>query len=372
MPRQEALDGDIHLMPGRQKDGKDYYRLRYRDAAGKVRWTGLGRGTNKELNERAREFRKSLEQGPEPVARGRSRTVSQAWEAYRNDRLRDLRKSTRQGYESIWRRHLEAPLGSLAVREVARDRLRGILDGNAELSVKTRNHLLETMKAFFAYCEQQGFATRNPARDIAKLRTPEPAKLAATGPDINALKTELETNWSRQDFLLIWVLEVSGLRLGEALALQWSDMMGRGWRLAQIDVRQDFVRGEVGPTKTEASKRSVPITPRLRDALELTFNQRGAKPGDFVFTADDGTTPLGGDNWRKRVFTLASRRACVSFKLKDLRDHAITRWVESGDMNLLEVQEIAGHTQPQTTMGYFRRSGASIAKARKAAERMGL
>jgi integrase len=370
MPRQEALDGDIQRMPGREKAGRDYYRLRYRDAAGDVRYAGLGRGTNKELNERARGIRDGVATNKPPAPRGGKRTVAQAWSDYQRDWMQDLRKSTQQGYASIWRQHLEPHLANLTVREVSRDRLREVLEETTKggLSTKTRNHVLEVMKAFFGFCVDKGLAGTNPATGIKKKKASEPAKIAATGPDISALKRELDG----QDLLLVWLLEVSGLRFGEALGLQWTDLMGKGWRRRAVQVRQDFVRGEVGYTKTDPSKRTVPITPRLADALATMFNQRNAQPEDFVFTKTDGKKPMGGDDWRKRVFKPASKRAGVRFQIKDLRDHAITRWVESGDMNLLEVQEVAGHTQAQTTMGYFRRSGTSLKKARDAAERAAL
>lgn len=376
MPKQEPLGPGIFAHLGRERDGKAYYRLKYKDGAGHSRWTGLGRGTNREINERAREFLRQLEStAGEPVVRGGQKTVAQAWAEYEGDRLRDLRKSTRQSYASIWRRHLEPNLAELPVRKVTRDRLREVLDtSTAELSVRTRNHVLEVMKAFFAWCVDPGYVSTNPAAKIAKIRGPEPVKLAATPADVHALLRELEENWSRQDYLLVWTLAVSGLRFGEALALRWGDLFKNGWKNQEIVVCQDFVRGQVGAVKTKKSERTVPITERLRDALQTEYHQRQyagpVSKDDYVFTNGAGK-PLCGDDWRKRVFTPASKKACTHFRIKDLRDFAITRWVESGDMNLLEVQEVAGHTQAQTTMGYFRRSGMSIDKARKATESLG-
>lgn len=374
MPRQVRLNEGIHAMPGREdRNGRPYYRLRYRDRDGKARWHGLGRGTNQELNDRADDFRKSIEGGKDTRPRKMSMTVAQAWESYETRRVKDLRKSTGQGYASIWRRHLEPRLGDLPLRAVSEERLREVLDdATKDLSAKTRNHVLELMKAFFAWCVNKGLAGHNPASGISKKDVPLPVKLSATGPDISALKRDLEADWDRQDFLLVWLLEVTGVRFGEALGLRWGDLMERGWRPRVARIRRDYVRGEDGATKTHASKRTVPLTSRLADALALMMNQREAQPEDYVFLGKDGKRPLCGDDWRKKVFKPASVKAGVRFHIKDLRDYAITRWVESGDMNLLEVQEVAGHTQAQTTMGYFRRSGTSQAKARKAMERAAL
>lgn len=373
MPKQERLDSGILLVPGRQKAGRDYYRLRYYDAAGKVRYHGLGRGTNKELNARAREHLRLVAGGHEPVVRGRSKTVAQAWELYEGDRLCDLQKSTRQGYQSIWRKHLEPHIGGLPLRKVSKVRLREVIEDTCEgLSPKTRAHVIEVMKSFFEWCVGRNLILSNPAAEIPKGRPIPVQKSSITGPKINALMDELEG----RDRLLVWLLRVTGLRYGEALALQWQDFMVDGWSEAKVYVSRDFVRGVVGPTKTKMSERAVSLTPRLRDALQTVYSNAKCddpdfKETDFVWANGNGR-PMCGDDWRKRVFTPAAKRAHVNFTIKDLRDYAITQWVQSGDMNLLEVQRLAGHTQPQTTMRYFRyKERTTLDKGRKAHERLG-
>jgi len=374
MPRQERLNAGIHIHAGREdRAGRPYYRLRYRDRDGKARWAGLGRGTNREINQRAEEFLRGLEGGQEPIPRSRSMTACQAWAWYETDRLADLQKSTRQGYKSIWNKHLAPGIGELPVRQVSTARLREVLDETtAGLGHKTRAHIIEVMKAFFAWCQGKNITSHNPAASISKGRPPAPQKRTITGPRINALMDELDG----MDRLLVWLLRVSGLRYGEALALQWQDFQRGGWRESKVYVSRDCVRGVVGPTKTKASERAVPLTPRLRDALMTAWTQR--REGDRDFSDSDYVwgngkgQPMCGDNWRKRVFMPAAKRAHVDFTIKDLRDYAITEWVRAGNMNLLEVQTLAGHSQPQTTAGYFRNEErTTLDKGRKAHERLG-
>jgi len=386
MPRQESLNSGIHAMPGREdRQGHPYYRLRYRDRDGHPRWAGLGRGTNRELNQRADDFLRGLDGGQDPVPRGMSKTVSQAWTLYEADRLCDLQKSTRQGYKSIWRKHLEPRIGELPVRKVSKARLREVLDETTVgLSGKTRAHIIEVMKAFLGWCVEHGLASHNPAGGISKGNPEGGEKRSITGPKINAVLDELgERTWRTQgpgrtltrDQMLVYLLSVTGLRFGEALALQWQDFMVRGWRASEVHISRDFVRGVIGPPKTKMSIRTVPLTGRLRDAIQLQYSLATEQPDfdkkNYVFSNGKGK-PLCGDDWRKRVFTPAAKRAHVDFTIKDLRDYAITQWVASGTMNLLEVQTLAGHTQPQTTMRYFRNDPTTtLSKGRKAAENMG-
>lgn len=382
MPRQERLNNGIQVMSGREdRQGRPYHRLKYRDRDGHARWHGLGRGTNRDLNLRAAEYLRGLEGDREPIVRGMTKTAAQAWTLYEADHVCDLEKSTRQGYASIWRRHLKPHIGELPVRKVTKVRLREVLDETAaDLADKTTAHIIEVMKAFFAWCVVKGLASHNPAGDIPKGRAVIGEKRSITGPKIHALMDELGPKPAPftvpgRDRVLVWLLSVTGLRFGEALALQWQDFHERGWRNAEVHVSRDYVRGVIGSTKTTMSDRWVPLTGRLRDAIQTEYSKATDKPDfketDFMFHNSKGK-PLCGDDWRKRVFTPAAKRAHVTFTIKDLRDYAITQWVTSGNMNLLEVQHLAGHTQAQTTMGYFRNDPRrTLSKGRKAAEKLG-
>jgi integrase len=83
--------------------------------------------------------------------------------------------------------------------------------------------------------------------------------------------------------LLTVLIAVTGLRIGEVLALRWSNV---GWVEGLIYVRSNFVRGVFGEPKSRASKKPVVLHPLVMGLLE-TWRQSTAYAGDqdFVFAS---------------------------------------------------------------------------------------
>jgi integrase len=77
---------------------------------------------------------------------------------------------------------------------------------------------------------------------------------------------------------------VTGLRIGELLALRWSDV---GWVEGLIYVRSNFVRGVFGEPKSRASKRPMVLHPLIMGRLK-TWRRSTAYAGDqdFVFASE--------------------------------------------------------------------------------------
>jgi len=84
--------------------------------------------------------------------------------------------------------------------------------------------------------------------------------------------------------LLTVLVAVTGLRIGELLALRWSDV---GWVEGLIYVRSNFVRGVFGEPKSRASKRPVVLHPLIMGLLK-TWRRSTAYAGDqdFVFASE--------------------------------------------------------------------------------------
>lgn len=99
---------------------------------------------------------------------------------------------------------------------------------------------------------------------------PPPAKLRETSSEIEwyrpeelPLLIEAAKAHSAEAHLLVLLGAEAGLRRGEIIALEWSDLdLKRG----MITVARSDWQGEIGPTKS-GKTRQVPMTSRLRDAL---------------------------------------------------------------------------------------------------------
>jgi len=71
------------------------------------------------------------------------------------------------------------------------------------------------------------------------------------------------------------------IRIGEALGLMWSDV---DWKQLKINIRRDWVDGELGRPKSRASKAPVEMHEKIA-ALLLAWRQETpyGKDSDFVF-----------------------------------------------------------------------------------------
>lgn len=137
-----------------------------------------------------------------------------------------------------------------------------------------------------------------------------------------------------------------GLRAGELWALKVGSVNPlRG----SVDVFENAVnisgRHHIGPTKTKAGRRRIPVPGFVIEAMRLD----GRHPGDLVFPA-----PMGGyvqrSSWRRRFWLPALEAAELpGLRFHDLRHTAVALWIEA-QASVLEIARRAGHTSPSVVL----------------------
>ena len=103
---------------------------------------------------------------------------------------------------------------------------------------------------------------------------------------VNALVAALDLPVS----LMVLTAASLGLRISEAVALQWSDF---DTVRRQVTIRRCLTRGEVKATKTEASNADLPVSDVLRDALDAYLS------GDSEWVFPSSAT--GGPRWGNTI-----------------------------------------------------------------------
>ena len=149
--------------------------------------------------------------------------------------------------------------------------------------------------------------------------------------------------------LLVLLGGDAGLRPGEAIALEWSDVdVGRG----TIHVQRSEWDGSVTPPKGGRSRR-VPLTAALLHALK----EHRHLPGSRVLYKDDGTTV--GKKAVKGWMEKAQRRAGlpVTGAYHILR-HTFCSHLAMQGAPAKAIQELAGHADLTTTLRYMHSSPA--------------
>jgi integrase len=168
------------------------------------------------------------------------------------------------------------------------------------LSATSINKTLATLAAILDVAEERELIPRNPAkgkrRRLAKV-TPQRSWLDRAD-HIDALLAGARTLDERartrpgQRRALMATLVFAGLRIGEALALEWRDV--------------DLARGTitVRDAKTDAGVRVVNVLPILRDELDA-YRMRVDGRGDALVFGSSVGAWLGATNVRKRIMARA-------------------------------------------------------------------
>jgi integrase len=101
---------------------------------------------------------------------------------------------------------------------------------------------------------------------------------------------------------------MTGLRIGEILALRWKRVNFIGETLV---VAETCFMGRFGTPKTRASRREVPLSPAVVEALKAHYSRSANRsPEGLVFATRNGG-PLVSNNLRKRGLQSACKRAGV-------------------------------------------------------------
>uniref|UniRef100_UPI000ABD1AA6 site-specific integrase n=1 Tax=Rhizobium ecuadorense TaxID=1671795 RepID=UPI000ABD1AA6 len=98
---------------------------------------------------------------------------------------------------------------------------------------------------------------------------------------VRALLSALDGNWRP----LLLTVVFTGMRSSELRGLRWQDV---DFQRGEINIRQrvDQYR-ELGPPKSEAGRRTIPVPPLVINTLKELKLKQGNKPG-FVFANPDG------------------------------------------------------------------------------------
>jgi integrase len=197
------------------------------------------------------------------------------------------------------------------------------------------------------------WVTSNP---VSASDEPEPAnrdEIILTDDEYQRLLTECEPD----PMLFMWVLTCgeTGMRSrSEALHLRWEDV--------------DFSDGFIWIDSTRHGRRTkigkgrwVPMTPRLREAMQAhfamyRFGGHLPSPSPWIFhrlTSRGGTKPGNRIEEIRTPWYKAIKRANLpdGFRMHDLRHRRITTWIAEGKPVTL-VKEAVGHSALATTMHY--------------------
>jgi integrase len=175
----------------------------------------------------------------------------------------------------------------------------------------TRTKIRNWLSTVFSHAIRYEWAARNPispVRSSAKrLRTPD----ILTPEEFQALIAAL----SPRERVIVLLAGSTGLRRGELIGLRWSDI---DLEARQANVTRSVWRNVEGETKTEASRKPVPLHQAMVEELKqwqrVTLYRSDE---DFVFPsiAKNGTQPISPDMILKRHIRPALKQIGVTKRI---------------------------------------------------------
>lgn len=343
--------------PRQRSDGRWQIDLRYADEHGTAKRTAIYGRTAKEARDKARQTRQRIEQGR--PARDRRVTIATFADEWIGSALAasDRKATTRSMYATIARKHIiDSTIGRASLDRIRARHIEAWLVElrGRNLSESTVRSAYTVLRSVLDTAVRDGALAANPAAAITR---PKVTAKEAAFLDPDAVHRLLDAAQGSRYAPLLELLVNTGLRRGEALALQWSDV---NFDDALLRVRGTLARvdGElvVTETKTAKSNRVVPLSEPARVLLrQIRTAQKGDRlragsqwiRTEFVFTTESGA-PCDPRNALRALKAAAKRSGLPDIGLHTLRHSAASVMLANG-VPLKVVSEVLGHSSVAVT-----------------------
>ena len=290
-----------------------------------------------------------------------TRPSRETFSEYADRWLAEHRPRVEPGTYSHYRGHLEKRLkpwfGQQRLGQISRVRVRAFVAHHHEqgkLAPMTINHGVILLSTMLGHAVEDGLIPANPAggRDRrSQLTLPRPhaeMDYLRLG-EIPAYLDACDATYRPLAELLV----ATGLRVGEALALQWGDV---DWLSGSLVVSRNLKPSGVGATKTRRTRR-VEVGPRqlarLRDLRARQAEHRdGDDAGELLFPHPAGGHTSAFRAWRQHKAACKRAGLRQTLRLHDLRHTAAAAQLASG-LPMMYVQRQLGHANISTTIDRY-------------------
>jgi len=267
------------------------------------------------------------------------------------------RRASLIDYRNHLENYIKPQLGSWKIHAVDIENIeKAAAEWGKRVSPKMVNKVLTSLTAIFALAKRYKFIKDNPAKEAERMKiaTENEEDIEVT-PDKVYTKTEVKklldsTEPGSRDRSLLMVPALTGLRIGEVLALTWPAIDLKAGRL---EVRFNLADSDKGqplmlqPPKTKSSRRSVPLPPELTRELKIWKLKCPRSEQDLVFAREDGKP------YHRNAASDALDRAIKKAEIKRLTPHGLRHSFASlllaDGVPVPEVSALLGHKDSYVT-----------------------
>ncbi len=315
----------------------------------------------KEVLQKEHELRRDIAAGI--YTDNKNLTLDKYFDEWMAGKRNGTKGNTLKTYKSHYYKHISPRLGSRKIQKIER---REILNLQREISEEllptTCNGVLRTLKTILNDAVRDDIIMKNPAAGVKALKEAE----KATETYHRALTVQEQKDFMREmenDFYYEFVafLLCTGMRIGEAAALAWSDI---DYKRNVIHVTKTVTFDEdgtinIGTPKSEAGKRDIPLNDTIKGVLS---SQRQKLGNIFPMNNQRIFVSVYGDIVRdlavNRAINDSLRRLekkgkpIKRFTAHALRDTFATRYIEQGG-SPQTLKTILGHSSLAMTMDLY-------------------
>ncbi len=287
---------------------------------------------------------------PEPPKVSQTESVKNVVARYQAERM-PSRVSTARVYCSFLKNHILPKWGEVPIQDLQPRPVELWLRGLA-LSPKSKTHvrsLLHSLVEFAMWSGQLSIArnTISLVQNKGAMRRTRKAR-SLTVEQFQALLSELHDPFGTMALLCVCL----GLRISEALALQWADV---DWLGSRVSIQRGIVNRVVDDCKTEGSAKTFTLAGELLARLK-TWKQLTVFSGDedwvFASPIKVGRLPYSYTGvWRELV--RASDKARIGHLGTHAFRHTYRSWLDAVGTAIAVQQKMMRHSSIKTTMDVY-------------------
>lgn len=271
--------------------------------------------------------------------------------------LPTLKHSTKKHYQYALRAHVYRALGTMQLRLINRDVVQDFISAKLRsgLSWRTVKGIRTVLGTVMSAAEMAEMIPSNPVRKTRFPRRGPTKPRAEIAPEkiLELLEALPEPGGP-----LAWLLVLTGLRIGEALALRWRNIdLEKG----ELRVTHSVYDGHFDVPKTQRSRRSVPLGPK---AVEILTARKPtiADPEALVFATREGSAFDRHNLTNRQLKSTCKKLGLVGVNWHWLR-HANATLLDAVGTPLGTVQALLGHSSSEITREVYLHSIPADARA---------
>ncbi len=337
------------------------------DANGKQIRKSLYGKTKKDAFEKMTDLQNNLQKGI--ISNPTEMTVSEWLEQYMlKYKKKYVRPATYNNYSVKVKNHINPIIGNHKLKSLQQIHIQDMVNRLQDkgLSPSTITDIFKLLHNALETAIDAGYIARNPANRVKLPKVPKP--------QINVLTPEQQDAFVEQAKVTymgnMYIFDLcTGMRLGELLALRWSDIDFPNnilhvnhslYKSKDPDDPSSHWRLYFGDPKTEAGKRTIPLNDVAEKVLTDVYMQQeeskhkagdAYEDDDLVFCTQFGR-PLDPNNMRRTFYSI-----CDKIGIKGLHPHCLrhtftTRGAEN-DVDVRVMQRLLGHSNIQETANTY-------------------